>query len=132
MKALFRALRSSRAICAAASVLIFLAPGCSKQAGDAAIRSDANGYICPKCNLKFYTDREVNAEFCPKCKDVGIVEVVGYFCDKDSHTTLNVRTRAMVVCEKCQGPAPAIRLPHADELQAWGATKQTREEVCKH
>ena len=101
--------------------------GCGKQAAQEASDSDANGYLCLKCEAKLYTDRAVFiGPKCPKCQADELVEVVGYYCEKDKHTTLRARSgdrRGAPVCEQCQAPVSALRLPRAKELQAWGAAK---------
>jgi hypothetical protein len=112
-----------------ACVLLALLAGCGRGAADAAGDSDANGYWCRKCNLKFYTAREVFAEHCPKCKGYDIPPVVGYVCDKDGHITVTPRGPS-VRCEKCRVPLTAIKLPRENELKAWGAAKKTKAEVC--
>ena len=108
-----------------ACVLLVLLAGCGKDVDD----SDANGYLCRKCNLKFCTDREVFAEHCPGCKGSDIPPVVAYVCDKDGHTTVTPRGPS-VVCEKCRAPLTAIKLPRENELKAWGAARKTKAEVC--
>jgi hypothetical protein len=107
----------------------FLLAGCSKDAAQDAVDSDANGYVCPKCNLKFYTARGVFAEVCPECKGTGIKPVVGFVCDKDGHTTLSARSHGSMACEKCQAPVAAIKLPREADLRAWGAAKKTKAQV---
>ena len=92
--------------------------GCSKDPAQDASESDANGYVCRKCNLKFYTSRKVFAEVCPNCKITDIRPVVGYFCDKDRHTTIAPKSHGQMLCEKCQAPVQAIRLPReTDSLE---------------
>jgi hypothetical protein len=100
--------------------------GCSRDAAKEASDSDANGYLCTKCSARLYTDRSVFLPaICPKCKAEGIVEVVGYVCEKDNHLTLVGRSSARggPACEKCGGPLSGMRLPREKELKAWGATK---------
>jgi len=101
--------------------------GCEKDAAREASDSDANGYLCAKCGAKLYTDRSVFlASKCPKCRQEGLVEVVGYFCAKDNHLTLMGRgedRRGATACEKCGTPLGGMRLPREKDLQAWGATK---------
>src|SRR5947209_4832782 len=87
---------------------VLAATGCRNDVAAEASDSDANGYLCLKCGGKFYTERTVFlAQQCPKCRQDGLVEVVGYACPKDKHVTVrgrsNDRTGA-VVCEQCQGP----------------------------
>ena len=101
--------------------------GCKKDASTEASESDANGYLCLKCGAKLYTARSTFlTSRCPKCQQDGLVEVVGYTCPKDNHTTVRGRTddrRGALVCEQCQGPLNGMHLPREKELQAWGATK---------
>jgi len=112
-----------------ACVLLALLAGCGGGARDVAGDSDANGYVCRKCKLKFYTARAVFAEHCPACKGADFPSVVGYVCDKDGHTTITPRGPS-VVCEKCRAPVAAIKLARESELKAWGAAKKTKAEVC--
>lgn len=100
--------------------------GCSRDVAKEASDSDANGYLCTKCNAKLYTDRSVFLPaICPKCKAEGIVEVVGFICEKDNHLTVVGRSSARggPVCEKCAAPLSSMRLPREKDLKAWGATK---------
>ena len=101
-----------------------LLAGCSKNAGEDAGNSDTNGYVCQKCNLKFYTERKVFAEFCPNCKDAFIRPVVGYVCEKDQHVTLTASAHGAVACEQCQASLSASKLPRESEFVAWGAVKR--------
>ena len=101
--------------------------GCKKDVASEASDSDANGYLCSKCGVKLYTDRSVFiGPKCPKCSEDTLVEVVGYRCAKDEFVTMrSARGDARgLTCEKCQTSlANAMFLPHAKDLQAWGATK---------
>ena len=101
--------------------------GCKKDAALAAIDSDANGYVCLKCGVKLYTDRSVFiGPKCPKCQEDSLMDVVGYYCEKDHHLTIRARRgdRQGAVCEQCQQAlASAMRSPRAKDLKAWGATK---------
>jgi len=109
------------------AVLSVLLAGCRKDVAAEASDSDANGYVCLSCEAKFYTDRSVFiGPKCPKCQKDTLMEVVGYYCEKDKHITLRARTgdrQGAPVCEQCQAPLNAMRLPRAAELKAWGATK---------
>ncbi len=60
--------------------------GCSKDAGMQAIETDAHGYFCRQCRGKFYTGARVFLESkCPKCQQETLVDVTGYWCEKDRH-----------------------------------------------
>jgi len=101
--------------------------GCKKDAASEASDSDANGYLCQKCGVKYYTDRSVFlGPRCPKCDEDRLVEVVAYQCAKDQFMTIRpARGDARgLTCEKCQASlANAMFLPRAKDLQTWGATK---------
>ena len=112
--------------CAALVVL----GGCGKASVDQALESDANGYLCRSCKTKFFVDREIFADFCPNCKSLGVDQVVGFVCPTDAHTTVGPRGRGSMRCEKCGQPTSGLSIPKAAELQAWGAAKKTRKEVC--
>ena len=124
----FRALSGGRAILfpSLIALLTFLI-GCKKEAGLEAIETDANGYVCLKCGAKLYTDRKVfMGPKCPQCNEDTLVEVVGYYCQKDNHLTIRARRgdRQGPVCEKCQAAlVNAMKDPHEKDLKAWGATK---------
>lgn len=106
---------------------ILASSGCKKSVSEDASDSDANGYFCLQCNAKLFTDRSVFiGPKCPKCQKDALVEVVGYYCEKDQHLTIRPRAGDRMgspVCDKCRGPVPAMRLPRQKDLQAWGATK---------
>jgi hypothetical protein len=104
---------------------------CSKDPAQEAGESDANGYVCQTCNLKFYTTRKVFAEICPTCKVSSIRPVVGYVCDKDGYTTIAPKAHGQMLCQKCQGRVEAIRLPREADLRAWGATLKKKSEVSQ-
>jgi len=101
--------------------------GCRKDIAAEASDSDANGYVCLSCDAKLYTDRSVFiGPKCPKCQKDTLMEVVGYYCEKDKHLSLRPRTgdrQGAPVCAQCQAPVNAMRLPRATDLKAWGATK---------
>jgi DNA-directed RNA polymerase subunit RPC12/RpoP len=101
--------------------------GCKKDVAADASDSDANGYLCLDCNAKLYTDRSVFiGPRCPKCQKDRLMEVVGYWCEKDQHLTLRSRVGDRLgspVCDKCQAPVSAMRLPREKDLKAWGAAK---------
>src|SRR5947208_3042719 len=79
--------------------------GCKKSVATEASDSDANGYLCTKCGAKIYTERsEFLASTCPKCRQEGLVEVVGYVCSKDKYVTVVGRSgerQGKNTCEKC-------------------------------
>ncbi len=107
-------------------VTLLIANGCRKNIAEEASDSDANGYLCTKCGAKLYTSRAVFlGAACPNCKADGVMEVVGYYCDKDKHLSLVGRNneRDGPTCEKCGAPLNAMRLPREKDLKAWGATK---------
>jgi len=101
--------------------------GCKKDVAQEASDSDANGYLCLDCNAKLYTDRSVFiGPKCPKCQKDRLMEVVGYWCEKDQLLTVRSRVGDRLgspVCDKCQSPLSAMRLPREKDLKAWGATK---------
>ena len=101
--------------------------GCKPDVASEASDSDANGYLCQKCDAKVYTDRSVFiGPKCPKCSEDKLVEVVGYRCAKDQFVTMrSARGDGRgVTCDKCQASlGNSMFLPRAKDLQAWGATK---------
>ena len=103
--------------------------GCGRSAIDKALESDARGYFCPACKLKFYTEYKVIADVCPQCKSYDIQEVAGFECNRDSHTTLAPRGQRVVPCGKCGQAATGLRLPNESDLKTWGATRKTKAEV---
>jgi DNA-directed RNA polymerase subunit RPC12/RpoP len=109
------------------AALAVAATACKKDVAVDAIESDANGYLCLKCGTKLYTDRSVFiGPKCPKCGEDTLIEVVGYYCDKDQHLTIRARRGDPhgMVCERCQAPlANAMRSPREKDLKAWGASK---------
>ena len=104
-----------------------VATACRKDAALEAMESNANGYLCLKCGVKLFTDRTVFiGPKCPKCQEDALMDVVGYYCEKDHHLTIRPRRgdRQGAVCDKCQQPlANAMRSPREKDLKAWGATK---------
>jgi ribosomal protein L40E len=102
-------------------------PGCRKDPAAEASDSDANGYVCLKCGAKLYTSRSnFIGPQCLKCRADELTEVVGYSCPKDNHLTILPRAngrQAAPICEQCQSPVSAMRLPREKDLKAWGATK---------
>ena len=118
--------------CLMAALLTMM--GCSRDIAKEASDSDANGYLCTKCSAKLYTDRSVFLPaICPKCKAEGIVEVVGFVCEKDNHLTLVGRSSARggPACEKCAAPLSSMRLPREkepEEQKSW-LTKFIEESI---
>lgn len=106
-----------------------LLAGCKKSAVDKALDSDANGYVCLDCETTFYTDREVFASHCPKCKKPNIEQVLGYVCEGDKTVAIGPRSRGARSCPKCGRPCSAITIPRESDLKAWGATKVPGAEV---
>ncbi|SRR5258706_5697892 len=100
---------------------------CQKNVSTEAIETDANGYLCLKCGAKLYTERSVFlGPKCPQCKEDKLMQVVGYYCEKDKHLTIRASQgdRQGSVCERCQAPlVNAMRAPREKDLKAWGATK---------
>jgi len=111
------------------SVCLLLAAGCGKSAVDRALESDARGYFCPGCKSKFFTEYAVIADVCPQCKNNDILEVVGFVCPADRHTTLAPRGRGAASCEKCGKPSSSLKLPNEAELKNWGASRKSRADV---
>ena len=103
--------------------------GCGKSHVDEALSSDANGYLCLKCQAKFYTERTVFPTRCPQCKKPNIEEVMGFVCEADKQMTLGPRGRGAVACSKCGKMTMALALPRASDLKSWGAAKKTEAEV---
>ena len=108
-------------------VILLGATACKRDVALEAMDTDANGYVCLKCGVKLYTDRSVFiGPKCPKCQEDSLMDVVGYYCEKDHHLTIRPRRgdRQGAVCDKCQQPlANAMRSPREKDLKAWGATK---------
>lgn len=100
---------------------------CKKDVAQEASDSDANGYLCLDCGARLYTDRSVFiGPKCPKCQKDLLVEVVGYWCEKDQHLTIRSRAGDRLgspVCDQCKAPVNAMRLPREKDLIAWGAAK---------
>jgi DNA-directed RNA polymerase subunit RPC12/RpoP len=100
---------------------------CKKDPAFEAMDSDANGYMCLKCGAKLYTERSTFiGPKCPKCNEDTLIEVVGYYCQKDQYLTIRARRGDPQgpVCDKCQAPlVNAMKTQREKELKAWGATK---------
>ncbi len=121
-----------------ASVLL---TGCGKTAAEKASESDANGYVCVNQH-KFYTDRDLFAEKCPKCATIELSEVYGYVCELKpaspqkspgcGHVTLAPRggpKSGGIQCQNCKKSVSAVKMPSGKELADWGALKATKEQV---
>jgi hypothetical protein len=111
-------------VCAASTLT-----GCKKSAIDQALDSDANGYVCLDCEAKFYTDREVFASHCPKCKKVNVEQVLGFVCETDKTVMVAARSRGARACSKCGKPASGVTIPKEADLKAWGAVKYAASDV---
>jgi hypothetical protein len=111
--------------CLIAAVVI----GCNQRDVDQALESDANGYVCEKCQAKFYTEREVFPGHCPACKNPKPEMVLGYVCADDQFVTLAPRGRGSAKCGQCGKTATAMSIPRESELKQWGADKKTAKEV---
>lgn len=103
--------------------------GCAKSASEQAFDSDANGYVCAKCGERFYTERSVAAEFCPKCKAGEIEEVMAFVCPEDQQVILAPRSLQAAPCSVCGKLVKEVKLPQASELKAWGASGQEKDSV---
>lgn len=109
--------------------LVAVFAGCGKNQVDQALDSDANGYVCLKCQAKFYTERTVFPTRCPDCRKPNIEQVLGYVCEADKQVTLGPRGRGALACGKCGKATMALSLPRKSDLKAWGAAKKTEAEV---
>ena len=96
---------------------------------DQALDSDANGYLCRKCQAKFYSDRSVFATRCPDCKEGNPETVLGFVCPDDQQVTFAPRGKGMASCSKCGKTVQGISIPREVDLKKWGATKRTSAEV---
>jgi len=88
-----------------------------------------NGFLCKACKVKFYTDSDVYADFCPQCKSVDVQGVGSYVCPADQHLTIGPRNRAGLACEQCGVVVMDMHLPVEGELKSWGAVKKSKSEV---
>ena len=87
--------------------------------------------MCSACKAKFYVEPAAVADYCPQCKGTGLQPVVGYVCAADGHVTLNSRRSKPIPCEQCGVQTSSVRPPTAAELEAYGAVKKARTEVCR-
>jgi hypothetical protein len=111
------------------AIISVVAVSCAKNPGESSLVADANGFVCPKCNAKFYTPAKVYAEKCPQCQSTEVTTVVGFQCYKDKHVTLTPRGPKSIACEKCQELATGMKMPQESELKTWGAVAKTKAEV---
>lgn len=109
--------------------LVLATGGCGVGSDDAALDSDANGFICLDCRAKFYTDRKVFANHCPDCKKGHIEMVVGFVCPVDNEVTYTPRGRGAAACQTCGKVTNRLVIPSKKELIAWGAAYKTGPEV---
>jgi hypothetical protein len=114
------------AICLAMSTA-----GCGQSGIDAALEADARGYLCSACTNRFRTDASVFADRCPRCGTLELLEVVGYVCPADGTMILGPRGKSGVTCFKCGRSTEGIRLPSSGDLDAWGAPRQSRDDVSR-
>jgi hypothetical protein len=103
--------------------------GCGKGPEEAALDSDANGYLCLGCQSKFYTDRRVFANHCPACQKPQIEMVVGFVCPVDHYVTYGPRGRGSLKCGQCGKFTSGLSIPREPELKTWGAAHKTAAEV---
>jgi hypothetical protein len=122
---MLEALKPIRKVLVAISLVL---SGCGQSKIDHALDSDANGYLCLACKTKFYTEREVFADFCPQCRNANIQQVMGFVCAADQHTTIAPRG-PFLACEQCGKATSALSIPRERDLKAWGAAKRRKAEV---
>src|SRR5207344_2621523 len=94
---------------------------------DRAFDSDANGYLCPGCTTKFYTERAVFPTHCPQCKKPKVEMVMGFVCPDDKHVSVAPRGRGTIACEQCKKPVSDVSILREVDLKTWGAVKKSRE-----
>ena len=138
MKKTFQDNKSTIVDYAATALLICtLLAGCGQEPSSA--KTDANGYLCANGH-KFYTDSNVFAEQCPECETQQLWVVYAYGCEKEpqapnmrpgcGHVTLAPQaSRQGLLCANCGLPLASRILPHAEDLNRWGAQKRTQEET---
>jgi DNA-directed RNA polymerase subunit RPC12/RpoP len=112
------------------AIALFFGAGCGRNPAREATESDANGYLCAQCQTRFRTDARVFAEFCPGCKSTDLLPVVGYVCGQDQTVVLVAKGAGGAVCTRCNRVLTSVKLPQAKELEAWGATRKERKDVC--
>jgi DNA-directed RNA polymerase subunit RPC12/RpoP len=107
-----------------------LLTACSPEADvDAALDSDANGYVCMGCGAKFYTDRIVFASRCAGCSKPNIEQAVAFICETDRQVNIGPRTSRAMRCQQCGRPATGLGIPRRADLEKWGAPKKSAAEV---
>lgn len=104
-----------------------LVSGCGAKSGE----TDANGYLCSRCDAKFVTSVAVIAEFCPACQSPEIKPIIGFVCEKDKATVLAPSDSSSVKCSQCGATLAGIRLPQEKDFRAWGATPKKKSEVTR-
>jgi hypothetical protein len=112
-----------------AGALILFGAGCTKSVSEAALDTDANGYVCRNCQAKFYTERKVFADRCPGCKSMQLSQVVGFVCGTDGAMSVASRGSGAMPCEKCGKVTSSIAIPKESDLKVWGAAKKAKAEV---
>lgn len=110
-------------------VMILAVGGCGRQSDDAALDSDANGFLCLDCQAKFYTDREVFANDCPACRKGRVEMVLGFVCPSDGEVTYAPRGRGSLACGTCGKVTGSLTIPREAELKVWGAVYKAGPEV---
>jgi len=113
----------------AGCLLVLAGLDCGPHRDDAALDSDANGFLCLDCQAKFYTDRMVFANHCPACQKPRVEMVVGFVCPADGEVTYAPRGRGALACQKCGKVTNRLTIPRELELKAWGAEHKTAAEV---
>lgn len=110
--------------------LAILLSGCGRtDSVDAALDSDANGYLCMACQTKFYTDRKVFPTKCPSCKKLNIEQAILFICQADKQVNIGPRSVRSMPCQKCSNPATGLGIPRETDLKAWGALHKSEAEV---
>jgi len=104
----------------------FFLQGCGQKSAQV-LDTDAHGYQCSQCKLKFYTDSTVWADFCPGCKASGPSAVSKLTCPKDGYSW--ILDSGNMNCQKCGQKVESFGLPRSSELLAWGAVKKTQKDV---
>lgn len=125
---LFRDARGRMGFAALVAGCIMVASGCSKDPSAQSIETDAHGYLCLKCDGKFYTGaREFLESKCPKCQQDTLADVTGYWCDQDHHLSIRPRISGPAgasTCDQCrQTLKNAMVSPRQEDLVTWGAVK---------
>lgn len=127
----WRAASAIRGVSAGIALLTALVVlgACGPRSDEAALDSDANGFVCLDCQSKFYTDRTVFPNHCPACQKPQVEMVVGFQCPADSQVTYGPRGRGFVACEKCGKVTNALIIPRLAQLKEWGAVHKSAADV---